>query len=255
MKSLYSRIFKNSQVIYGRPFQVSAPMNITEIGIVCDGADEPDENGEAQPGPEELLENARKESELIIKEAGLEADRIIEAAKREAGSKAKDIEEEAWQKGYAEGMEAASSQNEAILAEAEKIRRSAEQEHESVMAGLESEIVELVINVARKTVAGELTANREVIRQLVADALPGCSNKNGAVLRVSPEDYGFLEENKERLLSGIEGADMLEIRKDGAMKRGDCVIETPLGSVDAGAGTRLKKIEETFREMLGERTE
>lgn len=253
MKSLYNKVFKNNQVTYGRPFQVKTALNLLNI-VQLEGDAEVTENmdddRESPLEPGDLLEQARKESVLIIKEAGFEADRLLEQARLEAERKSESLLEEAWQKGYAEGMEAACAQNECILAEAEQIRLSSAQEHESILAGLEAEIVELVLGIARKAVAGELATNRDVILQLIADALPNCSNKNNAVLRASPSDYDYLNDNKEKLFTMTEGADGLEIKKDCMLKMGDCIIETPLGSVDAGVNTRLDKIEEAFREQL-----
>ncbi len=252
-RSLYNKIFKNNQVTYGRPFQVKIPLNLQNIeepdpGIETD--EEPDEAEKSSPGPEELLEQAKCEYELILKEAGFEADRLLEQARQEAEEQAEKLFEEAWQKGYAEGMEAARKQNEAILEEAEQIRLSASEEHESILAGMEAEIVELVLDIARKAVAGELATNRGVIMQLAADALSKCSSKNGAVLRVSAEDYSYLNENMETLKSMAEGADDLEIKKDHALKQGDCIVESLFGSSDAGVSTRMDKIEEAFREEL-----
>ena len=255
MKSLYNKVFKNNQVTYGRPFQVNVPFNIQNIvHIDTDSDDEVTENVDAihelPLEPEDLLENARQECDLLIKEAGFEADRLLEQARLDAEKKAADLMEEAWQRGYAEGMEAANAQNESILAEAEQIRQSAAQEHESILQGLEAEMVELVLKIAHKAVAGELATNRDVILQLIGDALPNCSNKNGAVLKVSPADCDYLNDNNDKLITIAEGADGLEIKKDSSLKPGDCIIETPLGSVDAGVNTRLDKIEEAFREQL-----
>ena len=111
-------------------------------------------------------------------------------------------------------------------------------------------MVDLVLAVSRKAVAGELEVNKSVIFQLVRDALPNCSNKNGAVLKVCPEDADYLTEHLNELHAEVEGADGLIIKPDCSLKSGDCVLETPLGSVDAGTATRLDKIEAAFREEL-----
>jgi flagellar assembly protein FliH len=255
MKSLYNKVFKNNQVTYGRPFQMKIPLKMQNIvhedNDYEDGtAENADIDNEITPEPEDLLEKAKNECDLLIKEAGLEADRLLEQARLEAEKKAESLKEEAWQKGYAEGMDAAGAQYESIISEAEQMRQSAAEEHESIMAGLEAEMIDLVLGIARKAVAGELTANRDVILQLIKDAVPNCSNKNGAVLKACPADYDYINDNREQLLTLVEGADELEIKKDCTLKPGDCIIETPLGSVDAGVNTRLNKIEEAFREEL-----
>ncbi len=254
MKSLYNKIVKNSQITYGAPFQIRIPLRLQNVSQYNDSEDEIPENtdevGVMSLSPEELLEKAHSECELIIKEAGFEAKRLLEQAGKEAEKNAENTLEEAWQKGYGEGMEAARQQNESILAKAEEIRLIASEEHDSIMAGMEAEIVELVLEVARKVVACEVSSNGNIIMQLVKEALHNCSVKNGAVLRVSPEDFENLNGNMEELLSTAEGADGLEIKKDSTLSQGDCIVATTFGSVDAGVETKLDKIGEAFREQL-----
>ena len=255
MKSLYSKIVKNDQITYGAPFQIRIPLNLQNISQFEEEseeefAEEIREGDTVPPTPEELLEKARQESELIIREAGFEAEKLLEQARKTAEENAANTLEEAWQKGYGEGMEAARQQNESILSEAEEIRMVASEEHDSIMAGMETEIVELVLGVARKVIACEISSNKNAIIQLVKEAMQNCSNKNGAILRVSPEDFESLNENMDELLITAEGADGLNIKKDSTLRQGDCIVETSLGSVDAGVETKLGKIGEAFKEQL-----
>jgi flagellar assembly protein FliH len=187
---------------------------------------------------------------MMTREAELEADRIIEEARQEAAGETQKITEEAWQKGYAEGIDAAAEQSRDILAQAEEMRLEAQREHEELIAGMEEEMLSLVMDVTRKVVASELATDKDVIIRLIREALPKCSNKVGAVLRVSPEDAENLAENRDELFADIEGADDLEIKKDRTLHKGDCIIESQFGSIDAGVGTRLDKIEEAFNEEL-----
>ncbi|NLK86687.1 MAG: hypothetical protein GX279_04245 [Clostridiaceae bacterium] len=242
---MYNRVFKNNQVTYGRPYPIKVSVETNEFAKM-DEDTQPDEY--ASSDPEEMLEKARHKCDILIKEAGLEAEKLLEQARLKAEEEAGAIAEEAWQRGYAEGMAAAAEQNRAILEEAREIRESAAVEYESILAGMEADIVELVIKTARKAVGGELASNRDIILQLVASALSECSNKNGAVVKVCPEDGEYLEENRHRLAAMTEGADGLEIKPDSMLKPGDCIVETSLGSIDAGAGTRLDKIEEAMKE-------
>ncbi|HEX2947140.1 MAG TPA: FliH/SctL family protein [Clostridia bacterium] len=252
---MYNRIFKNNQVTYGRPYPVQIPVTVHKlnIGELSDKEDEEEEDVSESADPELLQENVKHKCEMMTREAELEADRIIDEARRAARDEAQKITEEAWQKGYAEGIEAAAAQSRDILAQAEEIRCEAQKEHEEMIAGMEEEMLRLVMAAARKVVAGELATDRDVIVRLIRDALPKCSNKEGAVLRVSPDDAENLAENRDELLADIEGADGLEIKKDRTLHKGDCIIETQFGSVDAGVGTRLDRIEEAFNEELSGR--
>lgn len=247
---MYSKVFKFDQVTYGKPFQIKTPFDDGDADSIKNIPDGKEDLPEAAPAPEELVKQAEQEGKRIIKDAEKKAEILFKNAVEEAKEKVKQLHEEAWQNGYAEGMEAARLQNESIIAETEKIRQIAAREHDSLIAGMEAEMLELVIGTARKAVAGELLTNRDIILQLLRDALPNCSNKNGAVLKVSSSDYEYLSDNKERLESMIEDADLLEIKEDKMLKSGDCIVETPLGSVDSGVGTRLDKIADAFREEL-----
>ncbi len=244
---MYSRVFKNNQVTYGRPYQIKMPVGMDNLQDMTENADAEDEAA-VTSDPEVMIENARKKCEKMISDAEAEAAKLLDEARSKADMEAAAIKEDAWQRGYAEGMEAAAEQSKALLEEADRIRQTAAEDYESILAGMEADILELSVKIARKAVAGELTANRDVILQLAASALKECSEKNSAVIRVSPSNAEYLKENMDRLAAMAEGAGDAEIKADSAMKPGDCIIETPLGNIDAGAETRLDKIEEAIEE-------
>ena len=110
--------------------------------------------------------------------------------------------------------------------------------------------MELTIKVARKVVSAELATNREVIVKLVEEALSSCSNRENAVVRVSPVDAGYLEQRKDEILSSVPGADGIQVKADSSLSTGDLIIETSFGSIDAGANTKMNKIEEAFMEQV-----
>jgi flagellar assembly protein FliH len=248
---LYNRIFKNNQVTYGRPYQIKIPVNLQTFI-----EDDPNEDIQLQyeseevESPEVILEKAREEAALIIKEAEYEAIRIQDAAHAEAERNTKTVLEDAWQKGYDEGNESAKDQYAGIIMEAEAARESAMEEHDTVLAGIEAEIVDLVTEVSKRVIGNELATNRDSIISLVRLALEKCSNKNNLVLKVAPGDYEYLVENRDRLNMMVQGTGDMEIRQNQSLEPGSCLVETSFGSVDASAQTRLRKIEEAFREIL-----
>ena len=85
---------------------------------------------------------------------------------------------------------------------------------------------------------------------LVRQALESCSNKTNLVLKVSPADYEYITGNMDRLASLAPGSGDIEIKQDLSLEPGSCIIDSAFGSVDAGVRTRLRKIEEAFREIL-----
>lgn len=244
-----SKIFKNNQVTYGMPFQVRIPIALQNLKQKEEKLEAAEEE-EIFEKPDSLIEQATEEAALIIKEATYEAQRIMDDAYTEAKEKAIAMEEEAWQKGYAEGSEAAQKQYEIIIAEAEVIRENAKMEHNEVISGLENEIIELVLDVAKKVIGNEMFTNKKSMISLIKQAIDNCSNKNGIIVKIAPDDYKFLSENMDKLAEALGSLEGFEFKQDASLKPGSCILDTQFGSMDAGVQTKISKIEEAFRELM-----
>ena len=249
---MYSKVFKNNQITYGMPFQIRIPLNFQSIQIQENNDEliEISVKPEGKENHEDILRKAREEAEMIIKEAEYEALQIFEETKKEAETRVYTAEEEAKQKGYNDGLEAARELYEEIIRDVEAVKESAMEEHDKVLAGMETEIIGMVMEIAKKVIGEELELNKENMIFLVKQTLEKCSNKNNVILKVSSNEYEYIIENKNNLLSLLEGMSDIEIKQDLSLKAGACVIETAYGNVDAGAQTRLRKIEEAFMEIL-----
>jgi flagellar assembly protein FliH len=68
------------------------------------------------------------------------------------------------------------------------------------------------------------------------------------IIRVSPEDYPYLDENRDQLRAeAAVGQANIEIIKDKTLASGDCLIETGGGVFDAGFDTQLTALNEKLR--------
>ena len=250
---MYNRIFKNYQVNLGMPFQVKPPVSFDTIKKFDEPEDEKDESAfDAREITEEMKKKAMEEADLVIKEAEYEAQRIIENTEIEIEERRLAVEEEAKQKGYEDGFNEAKKQYEDLIQEAEFVREHAKAEYKEVLESIESDTVNVIIDIAKKVIGSELSLNKENILFLVKQAFEKCTNKENIVLKVGAEDYDFLSESRDRLLSMVEGIGGLEIKKDSSLKAGVFIVETQYGSIDAGVQTKLKKIEQAFRQVIGQ---
>lgn len=256
MRSLSSKIFKNYQVNVGIPFQIRNPINFHTLQHAAlddeDGLEEKEGiDYTERETAENILAKAREDAELMVKEAQFEALRLLENTEREANESKIFIGEEARKIGYEEGYNEAQKQCEDILQEAESVRENARTEYREVLESVEADVVNVILDVAGKVIGEEISSNKENILHLVRQAFEKCSNKENMTLKVSPEDYAYIVENKEKLHSLVEGIGDLEIKKEGSLKAGACLIETPYGNIDAGIHVKFKKIEEAFRSVIG----
>jgi flagellar assembly protein FliH len=69
-------------------------------------------------------------------------------------------------------------------------------------------------------------------------------------VRVCEEDYEFVLESKSKILAMVENVDDVVIKKDLSLKRGDCVIDTDAGSIDAGLSTQEEQVKAIFDALL-----
>ncbi len=257
MRLLYNKIFKSNQISIGGPVKIRAPLNFQTIKRVGEhdkqGEDLRDEDYREEnisQTLEELVEKAKQEAQDIIKEAEFEAESIIVNAKTEAEELVLSILDEAKNDGFEKGYKEAKSLYEDLLQEAESTKEHAETEYKEVLEGIEKDAINVILEIARKVIGTEIELNKENLLSLVRQGFERCSNRDDVIVKVSSSDFDFLTDNKDKLLSMVEGIGQLDIKKDPSMKSGSCVIETPYGTVDAGIHTKLNKIEEAFYKVM-----
>jgi len=251
---LYNGVLKYYQVNMGKPFKSNEDQ-------AQDGNPARLNAEMAAAVGEIILQGARKEAQMIIEKAKIEASAIIRNANEEktailneATTKAKaeveEIKRKARQEGYIEGKMKAEHQYKDMLMEAEKIRQNAIDKYNDVIMNMEPSIISLVLEIAQKVLDDYTESNREYLLPIIKQAVSRLSNKNNLVIRISEEDYPYVESNREKLMSMIEGTEKLFIKSDAALKRGACKVESPFGCVDAGLDTKMKEIENAFNYEL-----
>lgn len=256
MRLLSNKVIKNYKVCMGTPFRVKIPGDIVEnydksadvYSANTFVMEERSVHYENSLNIEEIVQQAQREANIIIKEAEAEARRILEKSREDAKKGKKEIEE-AKSKGYDDGYNEAKMQYESLIAEAKSIREEAIKEYKRILESAEADIVEIILNIARKVLQTEISQNREIIFNLVREAIDNCSYKNDIVLRLSPYEYDFIMKEKDEIDSILEDVENLEIKKDPSLKEGDCIAETPYGCVETSMQVKLNKIENAFREL------
>ncbi len=249
---MYNKVFKNHQINLGMPYEVKVPPNLHVHSLEEIGREEEKLDKEIETdGPEDIKKKADEEARQIKERAENEAREIISDAGKEAEKIARDAFDEAMKKGYEEGLKRAHKEYEDLIKEAEKINENAKIQYREVLEGIESDVVEVILSVAKKVIGTEISTNRDSILHIVKQAFMKCSNRDGMVLKVSTDDYDELVDKKDVFSEMVEGMGEFEIRKDASLKPGACIVETLYGCIDASTETRLQKIEEAFRNEIG----
>ena len=250
-----SKIYKNSQINVGLPLQIKPPNfypNIKQVTLKTEEEIKKEDQKDYDALGVEIIINAKKEAELILKEAELQAEEFLEKQRAEVELLSNQAYQQAREEGFNAGLIQAQSEYTQLLEEAENIKQQAAQDYSSILDSLEEDAVDTILCIAKKVISQELQTNKENILLLVKDAFFKCSKDRKAVLRLSPCDYDFASDNLERLDQLIERSEPFELKKDISLKEGGCIIETPFGSIDASAATKFDKIEQDFKSILME---
>lgn len=253
-------IYKKNQVNMGTPYSVKTPAKpVTRKPELDDDDDDDDEFHEGIPSKTkaelaaDILDEARRDADLIRKEAEFEAQRIVEDASEAMAIKAIEAEQKAKEEGYRNGENLARAHYEELVNEATQLRNQAQLEYNEMMASLEYDAMHMILNIARKVIGDEVKQNPDVILSLVQDAVKACSNRENIVLKVSSADYDYVVAHEDQLRTNIPGLHELTIRRELSMAQGTCQVDTGFGIADGSIEVKLQAIELAFHELIGEK--
>ncbi len=200
----------------------------------------------------EVLDDARAEAKTILDNARSSADAII----LEAYDQAEEIRAKAKEEGYQEGIEACERKCQDKLDEEVQelllIRKQLEHKKRELYIDAENDIIFLVLDSVKKILGQYVEKDEEYIEELVKTAMIKVTKSREIVLRVSTEDVEKAERIRTRLILGCDRVDDIEIKRDISLSEGQCIIETERGSIDASIEGQVRKLTETFQQVLNE---
>lgn len=248
-----SRIIKSSNISIGEPLTVKVPvLNIEEVKI---------ERKHPQPNKDITVDEAKIEAQKIIHEAKIEANKVLEDAKayadnlvNEAINNARtEIEtsrQQEYQNAYEEATTTAQNEYFELIEDAKEVKEHAIQEYQELLRGMEKEVIGIIINIAKKTIAKEIAEDNEYILSNIKEAFERCAHKKDAVIKLCSQDYYIINENLSELVARIKGFGDVKIQIDSSLEQGDIIIETLYGTLDSSVATRIAMIEEAFTKMI-----
>lgn len=171
---------------------------------------------------------ACREANEIVAQAEVEARRIVSEARR----KAQDILDSAKEEGYQSG----AAQWYAALTEAWKSR-------DAYLARNETALLKLAVRIAEKLIGEELHIAPDAIAGIVSEALRSVRRAKSVIIQVHPAHIASLEERLSTLGTPAGAGREIEIIPNASLSRGDCIVETDIGVIDARLETQLKNME------------
>jgi flagellar assembly protein FliH len=165
--------------------------------------------------------------------------------------------QEGFQEGEREGLRAVRAEMEAemragVMRERERLAGAVKQFHaarERYFAEVEQEVVRLALGIAARVLHREASIDPLLLAGVVRVALEKMADRSGVVLRVAAPDV----EGWERIFHATEPSERPRVSEDARLERGECVLETRMGTVELGVAVQLQEIEKGFFDLLNHR--
>ena len=218
--------------------------------LVADPEPEPEREGNmgpitfAQIQAEEILADARRDAERILKQARDDADRETENVLARA-------REEGYAEGYAQGMARANEESKQLREE--QARRLEEEVHrfmEHAGTALDrqmdqsvDDLRDLALAVAEKVVCVSLKSSADVISRMIQTAIDKRKKKEWVHIYISECDAKRLSQIPASLSAALSAlSSRVRIIPMADDESGTCIIEMPDEIVDASAATQLHNL-------------
>lgn len=192
-----------------------------------------------------MLQNARRESEVIISKAYEDARNIEE----EAQSKANEIYENAFNKGKIEGynkaLEEAKEKSNTIIELAENMLKNAKIEYENYLENKKNEIYDLILTIAENVLKKEVL-NKEAINNMIFDALKSSQNSKNFIIRCNNIYVNEIKSKIDLWKSELTYLGDVFVVGDESIEPGNALIDKGNGKILVGIDSSLLKIKRIF---------
>jgi flagellar assembly protein FliH len=182
---------------------------------------------------------AREEPSRILEQAIAEAERIRERAREE---------------GYAEGCRAGHEQGSAEISSAaralEQALRDLEALRTEVAEAVETDAIELALELAGKILVAQLEVQPELILEVIRGALGRLGGRRRVIVAVSPENLEMVRQALGELPPQGSGIEHCEVVSDERLGVGGAVVRSVEGEVDASIQTQLERAREAIGASL-----
>ncbi len=216
---------------------------------------------DAEEMAQKIIEHAQTVSLNQIKEATERANQNYEVEMNRARSQGFEVGKEEGRKkgleiGYQEGLTEGKRESEEIS------RKTIEFMH-GVIEGIDDgrhdllkkyqdDLKDLAFIIAQKIVRKEMEEHTENIKNIIENAAQMCKNQDYLRVVVSPESYKLLLGDEDLAEKLNAYSNDVKFVPDATMKNTDCIIETPLGMIDAGVDTQLENVKAMINDSKNE---
>lgn len=205
---------------------------------------------EPEPEPEiDYVAQAQAEAEQILIDAEAKATMMHDEAFKQAELAKKLAHDEGFEQGYNEGKarleEEAAAERERIA----QLEQTLLMEQQERLAQMEPQLLDTMLSVFDDVFRMQFSGKRELLLQLVMNAMRGIRETRQYKIRVSEEEVAFLREQKAVLQEKVGDDVQIEIVMDPGLKESQCIIDADSGVYDCSLDVELDNLIRTIKSL------
>jgi flagellar assembly protein FliH len=202
-------------------------------------------NDEAQ----EAKDRAEAEAQTIVENAKSEAAQIVSDAQSQAADITKKARDEGYEQGHEDGFQSGRAEVERLIGEFHQVLSRAIARRNQIIEESESQIIQLVLQMAKKVIKVISENQRNVVINNVVQGLRKLQEKSDVIVRVNLKDVKLTTDHAQDILRMAENASNLTVVEDSSVDPGGAIIETDFGEIDARIASQLREIEDRILEL------
>jgi len=191
----------------------------------------------------EIKAQAELEANEIIAKAKAEAEQIIAEAEEKKNQLQTDAIQNGFDAGHKEGYEKGVEEVNRLVERMHKIVESVMQRREEILQETESQIVELVILMARKVIKILSESQKNIVMANTLAALKKVKARGNVTLRVNLEEVKLTTAHIQEFIEHVENVKGITVLEDSSVEKGGCIVETDFGAIDARISSQLTELE------------
>lgn len=199
--------------------------------------------------PEISRDRLFTQDSFIFKQQKQEIEYLLEKAKKEAEIIKKKAYEEGFIRGKNEGLELEKKRLSEIVHNLINGLSEINYLKEKMVKQLEKNMIILIKEISKKVILNETFTNKEIVKNLIKQALQQLIDKTHVDIKVSPQDFEYLLKFKKKFLEEVEGLKHINIIKEKKVKPGGFIIETDAEILDGRIEKRLENIFKAIEEQ------
>lgn len=187
-------------------------------------------------------ENAKIQTDEIIKNASKKAENMINAAQKQADLLIENATKQATDEGYNDGYQKGKKDAEKLK---DKFRVELEEKKEELLVEqrvFEKDLMDRIALVLEKITGIIVEEHKEVICHIINREFMDIERSDNYLIKVSQRDYEYVNSKKQHLQGYIREDAALEIVQTDTLDENRCIIETDNSVIDCSLDTQLKNL-------------